>query len=263
MQTAAALRRRRRRGRAPSSPSASRRSPAAGVAAGCRRARPGPRLRQARRAQLGAAAPARRARRRSGHRVLVGTSRKPFLGLAGRTPDDAPRPPLERDVATAATTVHAARHGVWCVRVHDVVAHASTRSTSPRRCDGRGRRRGERAWRATASGCPGVRGRGYHGVFDHERREGQEFVVDVELAVDLGAGRGERRPRRHRQLRRDRRRGRSPASRASRYDLIERARRAGRRRTPSAHPPSTRSTVTVHKPQAPVGRAVRRRHGRR
>ena len=31
----------------------------------------------------------------------------------------------------------------------------------------------------------GVRGRGFHGVFDHERREGQEFVVDVELAVDL------------------------------------------------------------------------------
>ena len=31
----------------------------------------------------------------------------------------------------------------------------------------------------------GVRGRGFHGVFEHERREGQEFVVDVELAVDL------------------------------------------------------------------------------
>ena len=30
-----------------------------------------------------------------------------------------------------------------------------------------------------------MRGRGFHGVFDHERREGQEFVVDVELAVDL------------------------------------------------------------------------------
>jgi dihydroneopterin aldolase len=29
----------------------------------------------------------------------------------------------------------------------------------------------------------GVRGYGYHGVFDHERREGQEFVVDVTLHV--------------------------------------------------------------------------------
>lgn len=56
-----------------------------------------------------------------GHRVVVGTSRKTFLGAVGRAADRA-RPPLERDVVTAATTVHAARHGVWCVRVHDVVA---------------------------------------------------------------------------------------------------------------------------------------------
>ena len=56
-----------------------------------------------------------------GHRVLVGTSRKTFLGSVGRAPEQA-RPPLERDVVTAATTVHVARHGVWCVRVHDVVA---------------------------------------------------------------------------------------------------------------------------------------------
>ncbi len=30
----------------------------------------------------------------------------------------------------------------------------------------------------------GLRARGRHGVFDFERREGQEFVVDVVLAVD-------------------------------------------------------------------------------
>ncbi len=30
----------------------------------------------------------------------------------------------------------------------------------------------------------GLRVRGNHGVFDHERREGQEFVVDVVLEVD-------------------------------------------------------------------------------
>ena len=33
----------------------------------------------------------------------------------------------------------------------------------------------------------GVECFGYHGVFEHERREGQEFVVDVELSVDLAA----------------------------------------------------------------------------
>ena len=29
----------------------------------------------------------------------------------------------------------------------------------------------------------GIRGFGFHGVFDHERREGQEFTADVELMV--------------------------------------------------------------------------------
>jgi dihydroneopterin aldolase len=31
----------------------------------------------------------------------------------------------------------------------------------------------------------GLRVRGYHGVFEHERRDGQEFVIDAELEVDL------------------------------------------------------------------------------
>ncbi len=51
--------------------------------------------------------------------VLVATSRKTFLGRVGREPGHE-RAPLEREVATAVTTAHAARHGVWCVRVHDV-----------------------------------------------------------------------------------------------------------------------------------------------
>ena len=33
----------------------------------------------------------------------------------------------------------------------------------------------------------GIRGFGHHGVFDSERRDGQEFVVDIELAVDTWA----------------------------------------------------------------------------
>ncbi|MBP6997253.1 MAG: dihydropteroate synthase [Phycicoccus sp.] len=55
-----------------------------------------------------------------GHRVLLGTSRKAFLGRVGR-PEDQVRPPLQRDVATAVTTAYAASRGVWGVRVHDVV----------------------------------------------------------------------------------------------------------------------------------------------
>ena len=55
-----------------------------------------------------------------GHPVLVGTSRKTFLGRLG-VPDGAePRPPLDRDVQTAATSVHAAMMSAWAVRVHHV-----------------------------------------------------------------------------------------------------------------------------------------------
>jgi dihydroneopterin aldolase len=33
----------------------------------------------------------------------------------------------------------------------------------------------------------GLRVRGHHGVFEHERRDGQDFVVDVALEVDTRA----------------------------------------------------------------------------
>ena len=33
----------------------------------------------------------------------------------------------------------------------------------------------------------GLRVRGHHGVFDHERRDGQDFVVDVTVWMDLSA----------------------------------------------------------------------------
>lgn len=58
-----------------------------------------------------------------GHPVLVGTSRKRFLGALLGT-DDQPRPPQERDDATVATTVLAALAGAWCVRVHDAAGSA-------------------------------------------------------------------------------------------------------------------------------------------
>jgi dihydropteroate synthase len=52
--------------------------------------------------------------------LLVGASRKRFLGTLLAGPDGRPRPPAERDAATAATSVLAAAAGAWCVRVHDV-----------------------------------------------------------------------------------------------------------------------------------------------
>jgi len=55
-----------------------------------------------------------------GFPVLVGTSRKSFLGRMGVADDEPPRPAPERDAATAATSVLAAVARVWAVRVHDV-----------------------------------------------------------------------------------------------------------------------------------------------
>ncbi|SOD98404.1 dihydropteroate synthase [Blastococcus haudaquaticus] len=55
-----------------------------------------------------------------GFPVLVGASRKRFLGTVLATPDGRTRRPDQRDHATLATSVLAARAGAWGVRVHDV-----------------------------------------------------------------------------------------------------------------------------------------------
>ena len=100
---------------------------------------PGLGLRQARRAQLGAAGRPRPARRRSGLPVLVGASRKTFLGRLLADADGTVRPAERRDDATLATTVLAAagrRLGG---------ARARRRRLGGRRPHGRGRpRRAER-----------------------------------------------------------------------------------------------------------------------
>jgi dihydropteroate synthase len=54
--------------------------------------------------------------------VLVGASRKGFLGRLLAAPDGTPRPVEGREAATLALTVLAAQAGVWGVRVHDVRA---------------------------------------------------------------------------------------------------------------------------------------------
>ena len=52
--------------------------------------------------------------------MLVGASRKSFLGRLLAGPDGAPRPVGDREDATAAVTTLSALRGAWGVRVHDV-----------------------------------------------------------------------------------------------------------------------------------------------
>jgi dihydropteroate synthase len=54
--------------------------------------------------------------------VLVGASRKRFLGTLLAGPDGAVRPADGRETATAVISALAAWHGAWGVRVHDVRA---------------------------------------------------------------------------------------------------------------------------------------------
>ena len=54
--------------------------------------------------------------------VLLGASRKQFLGTLLAGPDGLPRPPDGRETATAVISALAALHGAWGVRVHDVRA---------------------------------------------------------------------------------------------------------------------------------------------
>jgi dihydropteroate synthase len=56
--------------------------------------------------------------------VLVGASRKRFLGAVLPDQDGTPRPFTETDEATVATTALAAAAGAWGVRVHQVPANA-------------------------------------------------------------------------------------------------------------------------------------------
>src|SRR5204863_7263973 len=61
---------------------------------------------------------------RPGFPVLIGASRKSFLGKLLAGPDGAPRPFAGSDAATVAVTALAAAAGAWGVRVHEVPANA-------------------------------------------------------------------------------------------------------------------------------------------
>lgn len=61
-----------------------------------------------------------------GYPVLLGASRKIFLGKLLADQDGAPRPPLGRDDATTALSMYAYLAGAWGVRVHNPIASRDT-----------------------------------------------------------------------------------------------------------------------------------------
>ena len=101
----------------------------------------------------------------------------------------------------------------------------------------------------------GIKGFGYHGVFEDEAKNGQDFLVDLEISLDLSRASSTD----------DLKDTIDYGSLASlvvdeisgdRVQLIERL--AGRiaDRIKSGHPQIIKISVTVHKPMAPVSAQV-------
>ncbi|MEJ6489105.1 dihydropteroate synthase [Leucobacter sp. USCH14] len=142
-----------------------------------------------------------------GFPVLVGASRKRMLGEAlaelpasPRRPSGGGAPAHERDLATAVVSALAADAGAWGVRVHDVAGTrqalavqaawsaarrgpaSPARANDPQRVNDAQRASDLPADRITLTGLEVF---AHHGVFDFERAQGQRFLIDAEVAVDL------------------------------------------------------------------------------
>lgn len=111
-----------------------------------------------------------------GARVLVGASRKRFLGAL--LPEGASVD--ERDLPTAVLSALLADR-VDALRVHDVAATARALAVQRSLADAGMLPGGDRIT------LTGLRAFAHHGVFDHERRDGQQFIIDVVAHLDLRA----------------------------------------------------------------------------
>jgi dihydroneopterin aldolase len=111
-----------------------------------------------------------------GFPLLVGVSRKRFLGALLADSEGTPRDVGSRDVASATASAYLLQRGAWGVRVHDVQATSD-------------------AYKALCAINPdpaidsiellGLREFGHHGVLEHERINGQYFSVDATLGLSI------------------------------------------------------------------------------
>jgi dihydropteroate synthase len=118
--------------------------------------------------------------------LLVAASRKRFIGRLLAAPDGEPRSFTGSDDATIALTALAAGAGAWCVRVHEVPGNADAVRVAERWREATVAAAG-RAGLEDRISLHGLRAFGRHGVLEHERVDGQEFVIDAGLVVDTRA----------------------------------------------------------------------------
>jgi dihydropteroate synthase len=132
--------------------------------------------------------------RTEGVPLLVGTSRKSFLGrLTGVST------PAERLAGSLASAVLAARDGARILRVHDVAATVEALAVQAAVDAPHGGRRRRMMDRIELRGIEAF---GHHGVLPHEQELGQTFTRRRRARARPLARRRERRPRRHGRLRR-------------------------------------------------------------
>lgn len=155
-----------------------------------------------------------------GYPLLVGASRKRMLGETLQAQQGSEASMTDRDIATAVVSAFAARSGAWGVRVHAVAmtatalaverawrAGAASLTQSGTRCRvsgveatpsatlpdaGQAGECADAGARDRAGSDDRIRLTGlevfaHHGVFDFERQQGQRFVIDAEVVVDLRA----------------------------------------------------------------------------
>ena len=111
-----------------------------------------------------------------GYPLLVGVSRKSFLGSLLADHEGTPRDVSIRDTASAALSAHIIQRGAWGVRVHNVQgtsdAYRSLCAINPHPA-------------IDSIELLGLREFGRHGVLEHERINGQFFSVDATLGLSI------------------------------------------------------------------------------
>ena len=106
-----------------------------------------------------------------GRPVLVGLSRKSTLARVLGDPTGR----VGSDAASVGAAVAAFDRGATLFRAHDVAAHVEALAVAAAVERGRSR---------VTIELHGIILHGYHGVLDEERRDGQRFLVDVELDLE-------------------------------------------------------------------------------
>jgi dihydropteroate synthase len=204
-----------------------------------------------------------------GYRVLIGASRKRLLKDVLEAIGAPENMPKDRDLVTSVVSALCDERNVWGVRVHDVAGSAQALAVSRAWRTGDPEQRNE-SWRsqrpqreASAGAQPvGVDENGdhillrglevfaHHGVFGFERERGQRFIIDAKVSGNLATA------------------GASDDLRDTvHYGELADALVAATKREPVAlietlaerlastvlaFPGAEQTTITVHKPDAPI-----------